>query len=330
MDKNIPWDLILAKLKGTITADGNHQLDDWLSREANQKLYDELYLLWTNVQKEASDYTPDTNHYWQELSSRINVKPEKKKQIRTIPLKTIQRYAVAACFVLVAALSFTFYLGSNSGNKDIATQCYSNMSGKSKVYLPDGTEVWLHSNTMIAYKTDFKAEKREVKVKGEAFFNVTHNKDLPFIVQTNGMSITVHGTKFNVASLESSENAYVSLLEGSVSLKTSKHELFLKPGEMATYNKRHKSLLVEKADVEYEKSWADDQIYFDQKSLGYICRYLSKWYDVRIDLDPAIAEKYAYTFTLRNEPLEEILRIMSRINPINYQFSENNMLTIKK
>lgn len=69
-------------------------------------------------------------------------------------------------------------------------------------------------------------------------------------------------------------------------------------------------------------SWAEDQIVFSQKSLGDICRFLAKWYQIQIVIDPLLKDSYHYTFTLRNESLEEILRIMSRINPIEYTFDE--------
>lgn len=69
---------------------------------------------------------------------------------------------------------------------------------------------------------------------------------------------------------------------------------------------------------------------FGGKSLGEICRYLSRWYDIRIDISPALAHNYAYTFTLTDEPLEAILRIMSRINPIVYTFSDNRSVSISE
>lgn len=81
-------------------------------------------------------------------------------------------------------------------------------------------------------------------------------------------------------------------------------------------------------DVVFASSWMQEQIVFEQRSLRDICRFLSKWYHVKITLEPAIADKFRYTFTLRNESLEEILRLMTRINPIEYTFNDENELTI--
>ena len=74
----------------------------------------------------------------------------------------------------------------------------------------------------------------------------------------------------------------------------------------------------------------EKKIIFKGKPLGYICRFLSKWYSVKINLSPSLSDKYIYSFTLRHETLEEIVRIMARLNPLEYNFDEHNVLTIKE
>ena len=142
------------------------------------------------------------------------------------------------------------------------------------------------------------------------------------------MRIVVHGTKFNVDAFPGSENTLVSLVEGSVSLETETENRFLKPGETAIFNRKTLTLKVEKDDVHFASSWANTQLVFRNRSLGDICKLLSKWYRVKIDVDPTLSNKYFYTFTLRSEPLDEILRIMARIQPMKYTFNEENELTI--
>ena len=93
-------------------------------------------------------------------------------------------------------------------------QLYSNLSGKSKVLLPDGSEVWMHTETSLQYGSQMNKDERIVNVTGEAYFDVAHDADKPFIVQTEGMRIVVHGTKFNVDAFPGSENTLVSLVEG--------------------------------------------------------------------------------------------------------------------
>lgn len=331
MKKEIPWDLIISRLRQEITAEDDRLLMEWLSDSKNKEVFDELMTVWQKVRNRTSGYTPDKNHYWNELSARMKAKEtlvnEKvgKRDAGTSRkfFMTFLRYASVVCLAVVLS-----YIMIETRRPEPAEQVYSTLGGKSRVTLPDGTQVWLHSTTHLAYNTDFKEEDRLVTVSGEAYFDVTHDKEKPFIVQTDGMRIVVHGTKFNVESFPESENTFVSLREGSVALETAKESCFLSPGEMATFNKHNNELRIEKSDVDFTSSWANDKMVFIKKPVGDVCRFLSKWYHVTIHLAPGLENKYTYTFTLRNEPLEEILRLMSFIHPVDYHFDEENILTI--
>ena len=330
MRKSVPWNLIIPKLKQEISADEERQLEIWLRNSNNEALFEELQLLWEKIQANVENYTPNTEFYWNELVNRMHAGESKQKEEKPakkrFELKRMYRYAVAACIAI--AIGCSFYIGFLNGQPEPMPQLYSNLSGKSKVLLPDGSEVWMHTETALQYESQMNGKERMVNVTGEAYFDVTHDARKPFIVQTEGMRIVVHGTKFNVDAFPGSENTLVSLIEGSVSLETKTENRFLRPGETATFNRKTQTLKVEKDDVQFASSWANNQIVFKNRSLGEICKFLSKWYRVKIDLSPALSNKYFYTFTLRNEPLDEILRIMARIQPMKYTFNEENELTI--
>ena len=87
-------------------------------------------------------------------------------------------------------------------------------------------------------------------------------------------------------------------------------------------------LSINKDDVAFESFWADSCYTFKAQKLGHICKYLERWYNTDISLDPSIASN-VYTFTITDEPLQTILQIMSRISPIKYSFEENNRVIIK-
>ena len=329
MKKSVPWNLIIPKLKQEISADEERQLETWLRSSNNEALFKELQLLWEKIQANVENYTPNTEYYWNELVNRMHAsepKQTEKPAKKRFELKRIYRYAVAAC--IAVAIGCSFYIGFLNGQPEAMPQLYSNLSGKSKVLLPDGSEVWMHTETSLQYGSQMNKDERIVNVTGEAYFDVAHDADKPFIVQTEGMRIVVHGTKFNVDAFPGSENTLVSLVEGSVSLETETENRFLKPGETATFNRKTLTLKVEKDDVHFASSWANTQLVFRNRSLGDICKLLSKWYRIKIDVDPTLSNKYFYTFTLRSEPLDEILRIMARIQPMKYTFNEENELTI--
>lgn len=329
MATKIPWNLIVSKLRQDITPENDNHLNEWLTVDKNREIFEELQLLWLKVQNHTANYTPDINHYWNELSKRMDIAETsqdiKSPQKRLLPFR---RYAAVASLLLLITLSLTLYMGIKIGQPKSNSQVCTNLSGKSKVCLPDRTEVWLHTNTSLTYNTDYEQEKRLVHVTGEAYFDVTHNIDKPFIVQTEGMKVIVHGTKFNVEAFPNSNNTFVSLVEGSVELKTDKEQRFLIPGETATFDRQKQQLKIEKSDVNFLSSWAKDRLIFTEKSLGYVCRSLSRWYHVDIDVAPELSDQFLYTFTLYNEPLEEILRLMARVNPISYSFNSDNKVTI--
>ena len=329
MKKSVPWNLIIPKLKQEISADEERQLETWLRNSNNEALFKELQQLWEKIQANVDNYTPNTEYYWNELVNRMHAaqpKPVEAPAKKRFELKRMYRYVAAACIAI--AIGCSFYIGFLNGQPEPVPQLYTNLSGKSKVLLPDGSEVWMHTETALQYVSQMNGDERMVNVTGEAYFDVAHDADKPFVVQTEGMRIVVHGTKFNVDAFPGSENTLVSLVEGSVSLETKTVNRFLKPGETAIYNRKTQMLKVEKDDVRFASSWASTELIFKNRSLGDICKLLSRWYRVKIDLDPALANKYFYTFTLRNEPLDEILRIMARIRPMKYTFSEENELTI--
>lgn len=335
MKKEIPWNLIVSKLKNELTEDEEVRLSEWLCH--NGELFEELSALWAKIQANAASYTPDAGHYWNELSRRMHAAEASSSRVGSVRPEAVARMArlprwtwwVAACVAVLLVASFG--VGRWMGMPETVPLEYACVSGKSSASLPDRSQVWLHNDTRLLCEVSARGgEERVVSLRGEAYFEVAHDEDRPFVVETEGMTIRVHGTKFNVEAFPEMENTYVSLVEGSVSLKTATEHRYLNPGEIATYDKKTGSLSVRKDDVLFASSWMQDQIVFNQRTLKDICRFLGKWYHVKITLDPAIADRFRYTFTLRHESLEEILRLMSRINPIDYTFDDENELTIYK
>jgi ferric-dicitrate binding protein FerR (iron transport regulator) len=233
---------------------------------------------------------------------------------------------IAAACVAGMALMGGYLLAPHTQDVDMQ---YATLSGKSSLVLPDKSIVWLQTGSRLSYTTQQGDRRRQLVLEGEAFFEVARDEQHPFVVQADDLLITVHGTRFNVESYPDMEHTYVSLQNGSVSLQTAGERCQLSPGETAVYDKRNGTLTVSRdRDAAFASSWAQEQLLFEQRKLSEIVPLLSRWYHVRITLDPALAD-VRYTFTLRREPLEEILRLMRRIHAeINYQFDEGNELTI--
>lgn len=337
MQSNLPWNLIISKLRQELSDEDEINLNSWLEIDINRELFHQLENVWMQVQDKTAAYEPNVEYYWNELSARIHTaKPEMQETNslpnldRRISIKPFYRIIAAASILLVLVFSGTYYFRNSvtTPNSTLITQSYSSLTGKSRVILPDGTEVWLHTNTTLSYSSDFKSHSRNVVLKGEAYFNVTHDATKPFVVNSNGVSVVVHGTKFNVNSYAASSKVLVSLFEGSVSMKAANKSITLKPGEEACFSKINNTLTAREGDVDCAKSWAGDKLRFENKSLRYVCKYLSKWYSVDIAIDEKIPNNQSYTFTVSDEALEDVIRIMTRINSIKYQFLKNDKLIL--
>lgn len=331
--KNIPWDIILNAFREQNTEKEKQILSDWLSEDGNPQLYEELRLLHGAIRQKSESYVPDKNAYWEQLSKRIH--PERtgvpKKQKHFSLSGIWQRVAVAVVLILAIASS-TYYIGRKSVFDTVQQLSYSTYGGKSKLVLPDGTEVWLHGVTTISYPAIFSGSKRQVSLSGEAFFEVAKNPEKPFIVDVlDQLQVNVLGTKFNIMACPKDENVIVSLNEGMVRLTAPSTSYVMHPGNEATYNKATQLLTVQdNADVEYQSVWKSDKLRFENETLGKIAKTFEKWYNVEIEVDEAAASEYSYTFTLQDEPLEEILRLMNSINHIQYTFIDHDKLKISK
>lgn len=338
MENIIPWELIIARLKQASTPEQNVLFERWIAEESNAQLFREIEILWEEIRSEVSEARPDPAASWKKMEARLKknrlkknrpkkqTKKQTKNQTDSQPRKITIRglfypfVAAAAAVLLLVGLSYS-YLDYRAQSR---LQTYSTLYGKSKIILPDSSVVWLNAGTTIRYASAF-ARDRQLHLDGEASFEVAKDKKHPFTVSTGGMKVRVYGTAFNVNSYASAEHIQVALHRGSVSLLLENgSESFLKPGEIATLDKKNQQLKIEETDTRMEAFWASESISFKNKSLGYICKYLEKWYRIRIEVDPEIASSQYYTFTVKDDSIEAILRIMAKINPIAYTFDENN------
>ena len=332
--KDIPWDEIIARLKRTSTPGQEARLEAWLASDSNARIYRELTGLWEGISRQAA-YEPDVEKGWRELSARTIGATAKKASEPRLPARRsgkLLRWAVAAAAAvcLVAGGHVLSQLaGGSAAEEELRIQQYSTIRGKSEILLSDGTRIFMRNNTTLTLNTGIGSGERVVRLSGEAFFNVAKDEKRRFVVETGDLTVAVHGTEFNVRTTEVSGKTVVGLIEGSVSLNRAGKEFFMVPGEIADCDSAG-CITISQGNVELERCWSKDKLVVREKNLQYISHYLSRWYDIRISVDPAIATEYVYTFTLGNEPVEEVMRIMARLNPIEYRFTEDNCLRISK
>lgn len=314
MDTNkIPVDIIISSFRGNLSSTQNESLHEWLSEEDNTEKYEALKKVWDQTVSDAGEFESPKGY-------------RKFRRRTTSVWKTIA--ATASMVAIVALVLVSAYLSYSEASVP-GTQEYTCLSGKSLVILPDGSSVTLHKGATLSYSESFSCTNRVVSLDGEAYFDVTSDPENTFTVSIDEIGITVYGTSFNV--MEDNKSIVVSLLEGSLDVVSNKNNVCsLVPGHAAVYDKMTGCLVEGKADVAFASCWAKDRLTFTQASLGEVCRYMSKWYGIEIILPESLESSCLYTFTIREESVDQILGIMDRINPMNYIYTNDNRIIISE
>lgn len=325
--QNIPWDAISAQLKNEADQEQMKQIQEWLDSSSDHPLIlSEIMNTWSVTQRTSEFYQPDLTTNWQKLMVKINHRATPKSN-RIIYFKWA---AAAAVLVLVflagIGLGDGAYVKSNwvSYTKIIAPE-----GNKTQIILPDSTHVWLNSGSELQYASDYSAQNREVKMKGECFFDVVKDPDHPFVVQGSKFQVKVYGTRFNVNEDISKDMADVTLVSGKVQVLNLQGNLIsdLTPGEQLVY--RGGTYQLRKAEnMEALTAWLNNMLIFDNQPFEEVIHYLEKWYGVKIHLDRSLYYSHNYTFKVKTESMREVLQLISVITPIDYRI-EGEQITIK-
>ena len=193
------------------------------------------------------------------------------------------------------------------------------------VKLSDGTRVHLNCETEFRYPVKFAAGERRVYLDGEAFFEVAHDAEHPFIVKANQINVEVLGTRFNVKAYEEDDWIEVSLSEGKVEVQSEdkKRRIFLSPGEQAYYDKHNHSLTTRTVDIAHYTSWRNGIYYFRALPLKEIVKQLERIFNVNICITSSNIEDIILTGDfLRGENLEQILRVITADKRLKYRIEE--------
>lgn len=182
-----------------------------------------------------------------------------------------------------------------------------------QLVLSDGTKVWLNSDTELKYAVQFTGKERRVYLKGEAYFEVAHNKEVPFIVSTENQDVQVLGTEFNISAYPEDNNVVTTLEKGKVkvSRKLNNTDVFLTPSEQSVFNKNSNSIQKRTVDTYPYTAWKEGRLVFNNVSLEEFLLKMAKWYDVEIFFKDENIKKLRFTGDLpRYSDMSSILKII--------------------
>ncbi len=250
--------------------------------------------------------------------------------------KWYRTWSVAAvAIVLLGLITVTAYWqGSRqiqSNFSDIVVE--APLGSKTKLTLPDGSTVWLNAGSKMIYSQGFGVSDRRLAFQGEGYFEVEKNDEMPFLVQTHDVNVTVVGTKFNFRNYPEDEEAVVELLEGKVTLENQLKEesvRYLSPNEKMVLHKATGKMDITSAKVKEATLWTENILLFDEDLLPDIVRELERSYHVQIEIENEDLKQTRFygQFNQLEQNIYDVLDMLSETGKLKYH-EEGKVIYLK-
>jgi len=202
---------------------------------------------------------------------------------------------------------------------------------QSQVRLPDGSLVFLNSESSLKYPTSFsRQDKRAVFLSGEGYFEVSKDKAHPFEVSTDDQKVQVLGTHFNINAYGNNSATRTTLLEGSVRVENlaAKKSQILTPGQQSRVI--NSTMDIASVNLDEVTAWKDGVFMYDGESLENIMKDISRWYNVEVEFtDPSLKKKSIYITANRFDHLSELLKPLGRTAKASFDIKDNKIIIHK-
>lgn len=201
--------------------------------------------------------------------------------------------------------------------------------GQYRITLADGTKVWLNAASSIAYPGAFRGKERRVMVTGEAYFEVAHNAQKPFIVSTREQEIRVLGTAFNINAYQNEGVTVTTLVHGRVQLNgpNISKPAYLNPGEQSVLNQN--AFQVASVDASFYTAWKDGEFIFKATPITEVLRQIERWYDLDIDYNGIPEDIQIHASIQRDKPLSTVLSALEKITNLKFNIQGRRMKLMK-
>lgn len=315
---------IQSFLNGSLDAEGHAALRRWIkATPENRTYFHDTVSIWkaTGVMANADDFDLE------KAIGKFNKEAKPAKQMDYY--RRVLRMSAAAIIILLCGISSLFFLWQSERTASEMVGEYKEYvvevpdGAKSKITFPDGSVVWLNAGSKVKYDSNFAKESRNVELSGEGYFEVSKNKELPFVVNTGKLTVKVLGTKFNLKSYEEDSEVKVTLKEGAVKVgdfPTDAAPVVLKPNQRFTYKKINQSMQVDSVDASHIENWRNGAMTFERVSLGDITKELKRQYDIPIRIENESLRNIVYYSDFQeNVTIEKVLEILSSGNKFRYE-----------
>lgn len=277
----------------------------WLDEDsAHRQQYEQLLLLWQESKKLGLQSKVNTEEAWEKFQGKIQAKQDRIAFVKTNKAKRALMWRAAASVFLLIGLGIGAYYFSAAPKITIAS---NNVVVTDT--LPDHSVITLNKNSSVSYRKSFNKRNREVVLKGEAFFDVVHNEDIPFRVAVNGVEISDVGTSFNIRSDKG--NTEIIVTSGEVLIKYKGRTARLLPDQKINIRNGSATLKVEHNEDELYQYYRTRQFVCRNTPLYRLVEVLNDSYNARVKIQGAKAAQLKITAEFDNEPLDSILQVVA-------------------
>lgn len=348
MNHNFPWEKLAKYFADELTIEEAKKMELWIKAEPErEEQVNFIYKIWS--ESENLPYQVDVDEAWKNLEYEIDQRNkypktdiesvmEKNNQYRTWFFKdsgkaakklgrNVRRIALIAASVLIIITTGIFThlthqeLQKAETAESIARKILTTADGERSVYtLSDGSRVILHAGSRIEVPLHFNTDHREVYLEGEAYFEVNHNADIPFIVHSGEAYTKVLGTKFLVRAWpDEIINIEVVVEEGKVALGEAQ-QLLSAAHQEVTITKNQKGILgadlrltvSEVTNLQWHLGWIEGRLVFEDKKLSEILPLIERWYAVKIITEGSEIKERKLTAEIDyTQPMMEVLKGIS-------------------
>ena len=316
--------VLVAFLKGELDAAQAAAVEAWYDRSAaNRRMLGQVYYI-LYVSDRINDAAGiDVERSLRQFQRRMHA--GRRISLRRSAVR-IAAAAVIAAVLLAGGLTTVLLSKRLAQPVTVVTQ----LGERSQVVLPDGTKVWLNSSSSVEYVAPFFSRQRRVKMEGEAYFEVEHDRRAPFVVSTNGLDIEVLGTRFNIRNDDNEHRVTTVLLEGAVKAYASGREqasVRLHPAQQLVFDTRtHAMRLTDCPSAERSINWIDGRFCFEHDTFGEIVAELKRYYNVDIRFMDNRLRDMRFSGNFRVEDgIYHIMSVLQLTYKFNYRIAGNDI-----
>ncbi len=324
--------MLLEYLKSATKRETEETLKRWLENAVSSRgLYEESLRFWDGIslEQQTEGYIGENilDRIYHQIKVEEGIFLSRSGHKRNL-ISSLSRIA-AVLFIPLLIASLVLFVRSLE-NEESWAEVRAPYGTRTDFRLPDGSTGYLNSGSVIQFPVQFSNKTREVKLTGEACFDVISNKKRPFIVSTKEIEVKATGTLFNVMAYPDEKTTEVTLINGKVELiKKGENRTesmgTMNPDELFVYDSESGSGEIHSAKNADRLSWIDGKLTFKYEAFDDVVRKLNRWYNVNIIIQDTMLESYVYYGSFQNETLDEVLKLLQYTAPITYKDIKREM-----